>query len=51
MENESEAVVTEHILYCLFKEQGIMKDEEWEEFLESMRQPLPTTFRITAFRG
>ncbi|VDI46904.1 tRNA (cytosine34-C5)-methyltransferase, partial [Mytilus galloprovincialis] len=34
-----------------YKEQGIIKEAEWEAFLESMRQPLPTTFRITGFRG
>ncbi|CAC5403092.1 NSUN2 [Mytilus coruscus] len=34
-----------------YKEQGIIKEAEWEAFLESMKQPLPTTFRITGFRG
>ncbi len=34
-----------------YREQGILPDaEEFEQFLESMRTPLPTTFRITAGR-
>lgn len=33
-----------------YTEQGILPQEEWEEFLASCRAVLPTTFRITASR-
>ena len=31
-----------------YRGQGIVPDEEWDTFIESMRTPLPTTFRITS---
>lgn len=33
-----------------YKAQNILADDEWEAFLESMREPLPTTFRVTGSR-
>ena len=29
-----------------YKKQGIVPAEEWDEFMEVLRTPLPTTFRI-----
>ncbi|KAF9004637.1 S-adenosyl-L-methionine-dependent methyltransferase [Cyathus striatus] len=33
-----------------YKAQNILPDEEWESFLDCMRQPLPTTFRVAGSR-
>ena len=33
-----------------YKAQDILSDAEWEPFLESMRNPLPTTFRVAGSR-
>ncbi|KAH7882343.1 S-adenosyl-L-methionine-dependent methyltransferase [Phlebopus sp. FC_14] len=33
-----------------YKAQKIIREEEWDAFMESLRQPLPTTFRITGSR-
>ncbi|KAI0767266.1 cytosine-5--methyltransferase [Fomes fomentarius] len=33
-----------------YKAQDILTDSEWEAFLESMRDPLPTTFRVAGSR-
>ncbi|PCH44057.1 S-adenosyl-L-methionine-dependent methyltransferase [Wolfiporia cocos MD-104 SS10] len=33
-----------------YKAQNILPDEEWEPFLETMRSPLPTTFRVAGSR-
>ncbi|KAI0342424.1 S-adenosyl-L-methionine-dependent methyltransferase [Trametopsis cervina] len=33
-----------------YKAQNILPEDEWEQFMESMRQPLPTTFRVTGSR-
>lgn len=29
-----------------YREQGVVPEEEWEEFMATLRKPLPTTFRI-----
>ena len=31
-----------------YKEQKILSEDEWEDLLKSMRQTLPTTFRLPA---
>ncbi|KZT07398.1 cytosine-5--methyltransferase [Laetiporus sulphureus 93-53] len=33
-----------------YKAQHILPDEEWEAFMEAMRNPLPTTFRVAGSR-
>ncbi|KAI0753297.1 S-adenosyl-L-methionine-dependent methyltransferase [Daedaleopsis nitida] len=33
-----------------YKAQNILPDDEWSQFLESMRDPLPTTFRVAGSR-
>ena len=33
-----------------YKAQNVLSDDEWESFLESMKEPLPTTFRVTGSR-
>ncbi|KAF9226412.1 S-adenosyl-L-methionine-dependent methyltransferase [Gyrodon lividus] len=33
-----------------YRAQNIISDDEWESFMESLRRPLPTTFRITGSR-
>ncbi|KAJ3343499.1 tRNA (cytosine(34)-C(5))-methyltransferase [Gonapodya sp. JEL0774] len=33
-----------------YKAQAILSETEWPEFMESLRKPLPTTFRITGSR-
>ncbi|GAA5913653.1 hypothetical protein JCM8208_005893 [Rhodotorula glutinis] len=34
-----------------YKAQGIVPDDEWAAFSKSMREPLPTTFRLTSSRA
>ncbi|KAL1917054.1 uncharacterized protein VTP21DRAFT_5252 [Calcarisporiella thermophila] len=34
-----------------YKGQGILDENEWETFYETLKQPLPTTFRITGSRS
>lgn len=33
-----------------YKAQNILPDSEWEPFLEALRSPLPTTFRVAGSR-
>ncbi|KAI0826143.1 cytosine-5--methyltransferase [Irpex lacteus] len=33
-----------------YKAQNILPENEWEAFMQSMREPLPTTFRVTGSR-
>jgi multisite-specific tRNA:(cytosine-C5)-methyltransferase len=33
-----------------YKAQRIIPDEEWDQFIEALRRPLPTTFRIAGSR-
>ncbi|CCM06140.1 uncharacterized protein FIBRA_08390 [Fibroporia radiculosa] len=33
-----------------YKAQNIVRDEEWESFMQSLRDPLPTTFRVAGSR-
>ncbi|EMD37062.1 hypothetical protein CERSUDRAFT_50963, partial [Gelatoporia subvermispora B] len=33
-----------------YKAQNILPDDEWDKFLEAMRSPLPTTFRVAGSR-
>ncbi|KZT72023.1 S-adenosyl-L-methionine-dependent methyltransferase [Daedalea quercina L-15889] len=33
-----------------YKAQSILPDDEWDRFMEAMRTPLPTTFRVTGSR-
>jgi hypothetical protein len=37
-------------LEAYYKAQQIIPDSEWDLFLDTLRQPLPTTFRITGSR-
>ncbi|XP_019640175.1 PREDICTED: tRNA (cytosine(34)-C(5))-methyltransferase-like [Branchiostoma belcheri] len=34
-----------------YKEQGIVPEGEWDQFLEGLRSPLPATFRITGYKS
>jgi multisite-specific tRNA:(cytosine-C5)-methyltransferase len=36
--------------FSYYKAQKIIPDSEWEDFLEAMRRPLPTTFRVAGSR-
>ena len=33
-----------------YKAQGILKEEEWDDFMQALRRPLPSTFRIAGHR-
>jgi multisite-specific tRNA:(cytosine-C5)-methyltransferase len=33
-----------------YKDQPIVSEDEWDTFLEALRQPLPTTFRLAGNR-
>jgi multisite-specific tRNA:(cytosine-C5)-methyltransferase len=33
-----------------YKAQHIIPEEEWDQFMEALRRPLPTTFRIAGSR-
>jgi multisite-specific tRNA:(cytosine-C5)-methyltransferase len=33
-----------------YKAQRIIPEEEWDQFMEALRRPLPTTFRIAGSR-
>lgn len=33
-----------------YRAQGILGVDEWEQFMNSMREPLPTTFRVAGSR-
>ena len=33
-----------------YKAQGILSEDEWAPFMDAMRTPLPTTFRVTGSR-
>lgn len=33
-----------------YKEQGLVPDGEFEQFMEAMREPLPATIRITGYK-
>ncbi len=33
-----------------YKAQNVLPEEEWDQFLETMRNPLPTTFRVAGSR-
>lgn len=33
-----------------YKEQGLVPEGEFEQFMESMREPLPATIRITGYK-
>jgi multisite-specific tRNA:(cytosine-C5)-methyltransferase len=33
-----------------YKAQNILPDEEWDEFMDQLREPLPTTFRVAGSR-
>jgi multisite-specific tRNA:(cytosine-C5)-methyltransferase len=33
-----------------YKESGLIPESEWEQFMETVRRKLPTTFRITGTR-
>lgn len=33
-----------------YKQQGIVPDDEWDQFIQALHDPLPTTFRITSCR-
>ena len=33
-----------------YKAQNILSDDEWDAFMEIMREPLPTTFRVAGSR-
>lgn len=33
-----------------YKAQNVLSEDEWGTFLEAMREPLPTTFRVAGSR-
>lgn len=33
-----------------YRAQNILPEDEWEAFMETMRNPLPTTFRVAGSR-
>lgn len=33
-----------------YKAQNILEDDEWSQFMDSLRAPLPTTFRVAGSR-
>lgn len=33
-----------------YKEQGLIPEGEFEQFMETMREPLPATIRITGYK-
>ena len=33
-----------------YKSQEIVPDDEWDAFLDALREPLPTTFRVAGSR-
>lgn len=33
-----------------YKEQGLVPDGEFEQFMDAMREPLPATIRITGYK-
>jgi 16S rRNA C967 or C1407 C5-methylase (RsmB/RsmF family) len=33
-----------------FQAQNMVSPEEWDAFMEALRQPLPVTFRVTGFK-
>ena len=33
-----------------YKTQGIVPEDQWDAFMESLREPLPTTFRVAGSR-
>ncbi|KAK3086920.1 hypothetical protein FSP39_025437 [Pinctada imbricata] len=35
----------------MFQAAGFIPEEEWEEFINTLKEPLPVTFRITGSRG
>jgi len=38
------------LLWCVWKGQKLILEEEWDQFMATLRQPLPSTFRITGSR-
>jgi multisite-specific tRNA:(cytosine-C5)-methyltransferase len=42
---------TNETMEAYYKAQKIIGDDEWTEFLEALKVPLPTTFRLTASRS
>jgi multisite-specific tRNA:(cytosine-C5)-methyltransferase len=33
-----------------YKESGIVPENEWDDFMECLKAPLPVTFRITSYK-
>ncbi|KAF7323657.1 tRNA (Cytosine-5-)-methyltransferase [Mycena kentingensis (nom. inval.)] len=46
----SKADMTNERFSTYYKAQNIVPDEEWEEFIDALRTPLPTTFRVAGSR-
>jgi hypothetical protein len=36
--------------FAYYKAQGIVADDEWDQFVDGLRQHLPTTFRLAGSR-
>ncbi|GAA5979577.1 hypothetical protein JCM11641_007875 [Rhodosporidiobolus odoratus] len=41
---------TNDIFENYYKQQAILPDDEWDAFIAALKEPLPTTFRLTASR-
>ncbi|SCV69372.1 BQ2448_2392 [Microbotryum intermedium] len=46
----STAPVASEIFLKYYKAQNLVPEEEWDQFLHALQQPLPTTFRLTSCR-
>ena len=38
-------------LESYYKAQGIIPDDEWDAFMDTIKKPLPTTFRLAGFQN
>ncbi|KDE06502.1 hypothetical protein MVLG_03154 [Microbotryum lychnidis-dioicae p1A1 Lamole] len=43
--------IASEIFLKYYKAQNLVPEEEWDEFLHALQQPLPTTFRLTSCRA
>ncbi|EMR09383.1 hypothetical protein PNEG_02330 [Pneumocystis murina B123] len=47
IENYNSIIMKNEKMENYYRQQGIVEDDDWEMFMESIKQSLPTTFRIT----
>ncbi|KAG1832871.1 hypothetical protein DFJ58DRAFT_847926, partial [Suillus subalutaceus] len=50
LRNDSEEAEGENHATTMIAAQHIIPEEEWDQFMETLRRPLPTTFRIAGSR-